>query len=154
MKKLALLLALLMLLTGCRAEIQTVKTKDIEAEPVDEKKYVEPIDDDTFKRTKLLVQKELSVFDFNDEHEELQVRILEVVDKDTPDDELVVTVVTIVTDHMDSVKRKTIEKVLEDNEVMYSAYDVDDLMMETSNAELVEIVVAFEIQMTKETLKK
>lgn len=154
MKKMVWLLILLMILTGCKADTRKVETKDIEAEPIDEKIYVEPIDEDTFKRAKLLIQKELDIFDFNDEHDILQEMILDVVNTGMSEDEMKVAVSSVVEGHMETVKKKTIEKVLSDNEIPYSTYDVDDLMRVTTNDALVDIVVAFEMQVTKDALKE
>lgn len=143
----------MLLLSGCKAETKVVETKEIEADLVDEKIYVEPIDEDTFKRAKLLIQRELDIFDFNDEHETLQGMITDAVDQSMSDDEMKVAITSLVSGHMETVKRDTIEAVLLEEEIPYSQYDVDDLMMVTSNKSLIEIIVAFEMQVTKDSIK-
>lgn len=153
MKKGVWLLIVMLLLSGCKAETKVVETKEIEADLVDEKIYVEPIDEDTFKRAKLLIQRELDIFDFNDEHETLQGMITDAVDQSMSDDEMKVAITSLVSGHMETVKRDTIEAVLLEEEIPYSQYDVDDLMMVTSNKSLIEIIVAFEMQVTKDSIK-
>lgn len=119
------------------------------AEEVEEVIEGEPIPEDIYEDIRRAVQERLLVYDVDKYHDQISREILQKLRRSDDEEEAKGKIRAIVEAHLDEWKRADILSALQVLGVEHTEQDVERLMEDTTNAAIVDLVVAFEWQWYK-----